>query len=282
MPTARMRSMGARGVRKSVDGRRRRPAHASVAGRAGPPGRARVDVQDYSARRPSTPVTVTGSRIRTRRSAVPHHLRGTTQPFADHGLAPGCGSSRRAFPPQRTRRRQRRPGCDAARGLLDAAVEPDSAVVDHAHAVVHLAPVREPAHRGRSPAHPGEAGRPGGGAMATQTRAPADTVLICASQSTQACHPSASSTRSMNQRSFMAAARRTSSHTARLQQNGWSCSRGDNPVVRDHQERPPQRPARTVSLAHTFGEDRKLGLRMPSRVHGHLLSLPPQQGSNFH
>jgi len=95
MPTARMRSMGARGVRKSVDGRRR-PAHASVAGRAGPPGRARVDVQDCSARRPSTPVTVTGSRIRTRRSAVPHHLRGTTQPFADRGLAPGCGSSRRA------------------------------------------------------------------------------------------------------------------------------------------------------------------------------------------
>ena len=54
MPTARMRSMGARGVRKSVGGRRRRPAHASVAGRAGPPGRARVDVQDYSARRPSS------------------------------------------------------------------------------------------------------------------------------------------------------------------------------------------------------------------------------------
>lgn len=250
--------MGARGVRKSVDGRRRRPAHASVPGRAEPPGRARVDVQDYSARRPSTPVTVTGSRIRTQRSAVPHHLRGTTQPFADHGLAPGCGSSRRAFPPQRTRRRQRRPGSDAARGLLDAAVEPDSAVVDHAHAVVHLAPVREPAHRGRSPAHPGEAAGPA------------------------AARWPPSSTRSMNQRSSMAAERRTSSHTARLQQNGWFCSRGDNPIVRDHQERPPQRPARTVSLAHICGEDRKLGLRMPSRVHGHFLSLPPQQGSNFH
>jgi hypothetical protein len=264
MPTARMRSMGARGVRKSVDGRRR-PAHTSVAGRAGPSGRARVDVQDYSARRPSTPVTVTGSRIRTRRSAVPHHLRGTTQPFADHGLAPGCGSSRRAFPPQRTRRRQ--PGLGRRRS----------------HACGRTPRTGSRAGASRSvTSSPRRSSRPGGGAMATQTRAPADTVLICASQYTQACRLSASSTRSMNQRSFMAAARRTSSHTARPQQNGWSCSRGDNPVARDHHERPPQRPARTVSLAHTFGEDRKLGLRMPSRVHGHLLSLPPQQGSNFH